>query len=61
MGCHKIKNSAKTALMEKNVVQLKKGTDGTIQKFPVDSEAKIVKLAAQLGTVDLPSLYGVPK
>jgi hypothetical protein len=40
---------------------MKKSPDGTVQKLPVDTESEIVKLAAQLGTIDLSASYGVPK
>jgi len=50
----------KTALVEKNVVQHTKNPDGTIQKIPVNTEAKHIKLAAQLGNLDLSVSYGVP-
>jgi len=55
-----ISGSAKAALLDKNVVQNVRLPDGTIKKVPVDTEAQIVKLAAQLGTVNLSEVYGVP-
>lgn len=53
-------NSAKAALLEKNVVQNIRLPDKTIKKVPVDTESKIIKLAAQLGEVNLSADYGVP-
>jgi len=55
-----ISGQTKMELIDKNVVQLKKMPDGTRKRFPVDSENDIIKLAAQLGPVDLTALYGVP-
>ena len=52
--------SAKAALLDKNVVQNVKLPDKTIKKVPVDTEEKIIKLAAQLGSIDLSVSYGVP-
>ena len=51
----------KAALLEKKVVQVKKKPDGTTEKYPVDTEEKAIKLAAQLGSVDLTASYGVPR
>lgn len=47
--------------MEKNVVQNVRLPDKSIKKVPVDTENEIIKLAAQLGEVDLSVDYGVPK
>lgn len=47
--------------MEKNVVQNVRLPDKTIEKVPVDTESKIIKLAAQLGEINLSSAYGVPR
>ncbi len=55
-----ISGSAKAALLDKNVVQNVRLPDKSIKKVPVDTEAKIIKLAAQLGTIDLTLSYGVP-
>jgi len=55
-----ISGSTKMAMIDKNVVQLKKFPDGTTEKFKVDSESKVIKLAAQLGSFNLTSSYGVP-
>jgi len=56
-----VNGSLKMAMLDKNVVQLKKKPDGTVDRAPVDTEAQVVKLAAQIGTVDLTSSYGVPR
>jgi 3-oxoacyl-(acyl-carrier-protein) synthase len=56
-----ISGSAKAALIDKNVFQRKKMPDGTFKKEAINTEAKIIKLAAQLGTIDLTTSYGVPK
>ena len=45
-------------MIDKNVVQLKKNADGSTLKMSVDSEKKVIKLAAQLGAFDL-TKYGV--
>ena len=55
-----ISGSTKMAMIDKNVVQLKKFPDGTTEKFKVDSESKVIKLAAQLGSFNLTASYGVP-
>jgi hypothetical protein len=55
-----ISGSVKMAMLEKNVVQVKKSADGTSKRIPVDTEAKVIKLAAQLGSLDLSASYGVP-
>lgn len=45
-------------MIDKNVVQLKKNPNGTVLKMPVNTEQKVIKLAAQLGAFDL-AKYGV--
>jgi 3-oxoacyl-(acyl-carrier-protein) synthase len=55
-----ISGEAKRAMLEKNVVQIKKKPDKTIERVPVDSEEAVIKLAAQLGSFDLTESYGVP-
>lgn len=55
-----VAGSLKMAMLEKNVVQIKKMKDGTIKRAPVDKEEHVIKLAAQLGTLDLTASYGVP-
>lgn len=55
-----ISGSTKMAMLDKNVVQIKKSADGTSQRLKVDNEAEVIKLAAQLGSFDLSALYGVP-
>lgn len=55
-----VSGSVKMAMLEKNVVQLKKFRDGTTKREPVDTEAKVIKLAAQLGPFCLCDAYGVP-
>jgi 3-oxoacyl-(acyl-carrier-protein) synthase len=47
------------ALLEKNVVHTLKLSDGTTKRVPVDNEAEVIKLAAQLGSFDLTVSYGV--
>lgn len=56
-----VSDEAKQAMVEKNVVQIIKKKDGTIEKAPVDSQDKVIKLAAQIGSIDLTASYGVPK
>ena len=56
-----ISGSVKVAMLEKNVVQLRKFPDGTSKRLKVDSEAQVMKLAAQLGQFDLLASYGVPR
>jgi hypothetical protein len=56
-----VSGSLRMAMLEKNVVQLKKFPDGTSKRFKVDTETEVIKLAAQLGAFDLSASYGVPK
>lgn len=56
-----VSGSVKMAMLEKNVVQVKKSPDGSKQRLKVDNEAEAIKLAAQLGSFDLSESYGVPQ
>jgi hypothetical protein len=56
-----VSDHVKQAMLEKNVVQVEKRKDGTVRRVPVDSEHAVIKLAAQLGTLDLTAMYGVPR
>jgi hypothetical protein len=58
---HPISGSVKMAMIDKNVVQIMKFPDGTTKRHRVDTEAEVIKLAAQLGTLDLSASYGVPR
>lgn len=58
---HPVSGSDKMAMLEKNVVQVKKFPDGTSKRKKVDTEAEVIKLAAQLGSFDLSLSYGVPR
>ena len=49
------------AMLDKNVVQVKKYKDGTSSLERVDTEKSSIKLAAQLGEIDLTASYGVPR
>jgi 3-oxoacyl-(acyl-carrier-protein) synthase len=55
-----VSGSLRMAMLEKNVVQIKKSSDGTSKRLKVDSEAEVIKLAATLGAFDLSASYGVP-
>jgi len=55
-----VSGSVKMAMLEKNVVQLKKSPDGTAKRELVDTEDGVIKLAAQLGLLNLSDAYGVP-
>uniref|UniRef100_A0A7S2LNP4 Hydroxymethylglutaryl-CoA synthase n=1 Tax=Leptocylindrus danicus TaxID=163516 RepID=A0A7S2LNP4_9STRA len=55
-----INTGAKSTMLDMNVVQLKKHKDGTIERYPVNEEAKLIQLAAQLGHLSLVDAYGVP-
>lgn len=48
-----------SAMLEKNVVQNQRIGDGTTKRVPVDSKDESIKLAAQLGSFDLTTSYGV--
>ncbi|KAL7519341.1 hypothetical protein ACHAWX_004108 [Stephanocyclus meneghinianus] len=56
-----ISGSLKMAMLEKNVVQLKKHPGGTTERLPINSDKDVIKVAAQLGTLDLNASYGVPE
>jgi 3-oxoacyl-(acyl-carrier-protein) synthase len=56
-----ISDATVTAMMDKNVVQILKSKDGTTSSEPVNTELLSIKLAAQLGTIDLTASYGVPR
>lgn len=56
-----VSGTLKSAMLEKSVVQLKKFPDGTAKRFPVETEEDVIKLAAQLGSFDLSTAYGVPR
>lgn len=55
-----VSGSVKMAMLEKNVVQVKKFPDGTSKRLKVDTEAEAIKLSAPLGSFDLSASYGVP-
>ncbi|KAK1736800.1 hydroxymethylglutaryl-CoA synthase [Skeletonema marinoi] len=55
-----ISGTLKMAMLDKNVVQLKKLGGGKTEAFPVSSDKDVIKVAAQLGTIDLTDSYGVP-
>lgn len=55
-----VSGSMKSAMLEKNVVQVKKFSDKTTKRVPVQREDDVIKLAAQLGSFDLSTAYGVP-
>eukprot|EP00980_Cylindrotheca_fusiformis_P001533 scaffold350_cov133-Cylindrotheca_fusiformis.AAC.4 len=57
----RLSDSMKIAMLEKRVVQVKKFPDGSSERHKVDTEADVIKLAAQLGTFDLSVSYGVPR
>lgn len=55
-----LSEKSKASMVEKNVVQLRKNKDGTVDKVKVDGEKEVVKLAARLGSFSLTEMYGVP-
>lgn len=55
-----VSGTTKAALLDKRVVQLRKLPDGTRKKVWVENECNVIQLAAQLGSVDLTDMYGVP-
>uniref|UniRef100_A0A7S1B9C4 beta-ketoacyl-[acyl-carrier-protein] synthase I n=1 Tax=Corethron hystrix TaxID=216773 RepID=A0A7S1B9C4_9STRA len=55
-----ISGSIRAAMMDKNIVQLVKEKDGTRVRKPVNTEADGIKLAAQLGDLNLSKDYGIP-
>lgn len=56
-----ISGATMTAMLDKNVVQIVKSKDGMTSSESVDTEEKAIKLAAQLGNIDLTASYGVPR
>ncbi|KAL7508844.1 hypothetical protein ACHAXN_005918 [Cyclotella atomus] len=54
-----ISGSLKMAMLEKNVVQLKKHPGGKTERFAVNSDKDVIQVAAQLGHLDLNACYGV--
>ena len=55
-----ISAEAKEAMLEKNVVQIRKNADKSLEKVKVNNEETVIKLAAQLGSFCLTGAYGVP-
>lgn len=55
-----ISDGAKSAMLNMNVVQIKKHKDGTVDRCPVIQDADLIQLAAQLGHLSLVDSYGVP-
>lgn len=55
-----ISGTLKMAMLDKNVVQLKKYPGGKTERFPINSDKDVIKVAAQLGQLDLNESYGVP-
>jgi len=55
-----ISGSIKMAMLDKNIVQVKKLPGGKIQRVPFKTEKDIASIAAVMGTVNLTAAYGVP-
>lgn len=56
-----ISGTLKMAMLDKNVVQLKKYPGGKTERLPITSDKDVIKVAAQLGALDLTASYGVPE
>lgn len=56
-----ISGTLKMAMLDKNVVQLKKHPGGKTERFRISSDRDVIKVAAQLGPLDLNASYGVPE
>lgn len=56
-----ISGTLKMAMLDKNVVQLKKYPGGKTERFHISSDKDVIKVAAQLGPLDLNANYGVPE
>eukprot|EP00956_Cyclotella_meneghiniana_P027180 scaffold60435_cov69-Cyclotella_meneghiniana.AAC.2 len=54
-----ISGSLRMAMLEKNVVHVKKYPGGKIERHLINSDKDVIKVAAQLGTLDLSASYGV--
>ncbi len=62
MQCiRRISGSLKMEMLDKNVVQLVKYPGGKSERVPVKSDKDVIKVAAQLGSLDLFGSYGVPE
>ncbi|KAL7538955.1 hypothetical protein ACHAXR_011948 [Thalassiosira sp. AJA248-18] len=55
-----ISGTLKMAMLDKNVVQVKKYPGGKTERFAISSDKDVIKVAAQLGPLDLNENYGVP-
>ena len=56
-----ISGTLKMAMLDKNVVQVKKRPGGKTERFTISSDKDVIKVAAQLGPLDLSANYGVPE
>lgn len=56
-----ISGTLKMAMLDKNVVQVKKNPGGKTERFTISSDRDVIKVAAQLGPLDLNANYGVPE
>ena len=56
-----ISGTLKMAMLDKNVVQVKKHPGGKTERFAISLDRDVIKLAAQLGPLDLNANYGVPE
>jgi hypothetical protein len=56
-----ISGTLKMAMLDKNVVQVKKLPGGKTERFTICSDKDVIKVAAQLGPLDLNANYGVPE
>ena len=53
-----ISGSLRMAMLEKNVVHVKKYPGGKTERHLINSDKDVIKVAAQLGTLDLSASYG---
>ncbi len=56
-----ISGTLKMAMLDKNIVQVKKLPGGKTERFTISSDKDVIKVAAQLGPLDLNANYGVPE
>ena len=56
-----LSGTQKMEMLEKNIVQLVKHPGGKTERIPLTSDKDVIKVAAQLGPLDLNASYGVPE
>ena len=55
-----ISDQVKTAMLEKNIVQLKRNPDKSTERIPLNTADDMIQLSARLGSFCMTESYGVP-